>query len=42
MEAIFTIFFSVAVSRSFKQLSAPVVLAAVLGVAGTLFIVMNR
>jgi drug/metabolite transporter (DMT)-like permease len=42
MEAIFTIFFSVAVSRSFKQLSAPVVLAAALGVAGTLFIVMNR
>lgn len=42
MEAIFTIFFSVAVSRSFKQLNAPVLLAAVLGVGGTMFIVLNR
>jgi drug/metabolite transporter (DMT)-like permease len=42
MEAIFTIFFTVAVSRSFKQLNLPILLAAALGVAGTLFIVLNR
>ena len=41
-EAIFTIFFTVAVSRSFKQLSGPVLAAAALGVAGTMFIVLNR
>lgn len=41
MEAIFTILFTVAVSRSFKQLTAPVLLAAALGVAGTLFIVLK-
>lgn len=41
MEAIFTIFFTVAVSRSFKQLTGPVLLAAVLGVFGTMFIVLK-
>jgi drug/metabolite transporter (DMT)-like permease len=41
MEAIFTIFFTVAVSRSFKQLNAPVLLAALLGVIGTMFIVLK-
>jgi hypothetical protein len=41
MEAIFTILFTVAVSRSFRQLNAPVLLAAALGVLGTLFIVLK-
>lgn len=41
MEAFFTIFFTVAVTRSFKQLTAPVLLACTLGVAGTLFIVLK-
>jgi drug/metabolite transporter (DMT)-like permease len=41
MEAIFTIFFTVLVSRSFKQLTAPVLLAAALGVIGTMFIVIK-
>jgi drug/metabolite transporter (DMT)-like permease len=41
MEAIFTIFFTVLASRSFKQLDAPVLLAAALGVLGTLFIVVK-
>jgi drug/metabolite transporter (DMT)-like permease len=41
MEAIFTIFLTVAVSRSFKQLTGPVVLAAVLGMFGTMFIVFK-
>ena len=41
MEAFFTIFFTVAVSRSFKQLSGPVLLAAALGVAGTAFIMLK-
>jgi drug/metabolite transporter (DMT)-like permease len=41
MEAIFTIFITVAVSRSFKQLSGPVLLAAALGVAGTAFIMLK-
>jgi uncharacterized membrane protein len=41
MEAIFTIFFTVAVSRSFRQLNAPVLLAAALGVVGTMCIVLK-
>lgn len=41
MEAIFTILFTVAVSRSFKQLTVPVLVAAALGVAGTMFIVLK-
>lgn len=41
MEAFFTIFFTVAVSRSFRQLSGPVLLAAALGVAGTAFIMLK-
>jgi drug/metabolite transporter (DMT)-like permease len=41
MEAFFTIFFTVAVTRSFRQLTAPVLLACTLGVAGTLFIVLK-
>jgi drug/metabolite transporter (DMT)-like permease len=41
MEAFFTIFFTVAVTRSGKQLTAPVLLACALGVAGTAFIVIK-
>lgn len=41
MEAFFTIFFTVAVTRSGKQLTAPVLLACALGVAGTAFIVVK-
>jgi drug/metabolite transporter (DMT)-like permease len=41
MEAVFTIFFTVAVSRSFKSLNGPVVLAAILGVLGTAFILIK-
>lgn len=41
MEAIFTILFTVALGRSPRQLSAPVLLAALLGVAGTMFIVFR-
>jgi drug/metabolite transporter (DMT)-like permease len=41
MEAFFTIFFTVLVTRSGKQLTAPVLLACALGVAGTAFIVMK-
>jgi drug/metabolite transporter (DMT)-like permease len=41
MEAFFTIFFTVAVTRSFKQLNAPVLLACALGVAGTVFILLK-
>jgi drug/metabolite transporter (DMT)-like permease len=41
MEAIFTIFFTVVASRSLKQLTGPVMLAAGLGVAGTVFIVLK-
>jgi drug/metabolite transporter (DMT)-like permease len=41
MEAFFTIFFTVAVTRSCRQLTAPVLLACTLGVLGTLFIVLK-
>ena len=41
MEAFFTIFFTVLVTRSGKQLTAPVLLACALGVAGTAFIVIK-
>ncbi|MDB5754254.1 MAG: EamA family transporter [Massilia sp.] len=41
MEAFFTIFFTVVVTRSYKQLTAPVLLACALGVAGTAFIVLK-
>jgi drug/metabolite transporter (DMT)-like permease len=41
MEAFFTILFTVAVTRSFKQLNAPVLVACTLGVLGTLFIVLK-
>lgn len=41
MEAFFTIFLTVAVTRSGKQLTAPVLLACALGVAGTAFIVIK-
>ena len=39
MEAFVTIFLSVLVARSFRQLNGPVILAAALGVLGTMFIV---
>jgi drug/metabolite transporter (DMT)-like permease len=42
MEALFTIFFAVAASRSLKQLNGPVLLAAALGVAGTASIMFRR
>jgi len=42
MEALFTIFFAVAASRSLKQLNGPVLLAAALGVAGTACIMLRR
>jgi drug/metabolite transporter (DMT)-like permease len=41
MEAFFTIFFTVAVTRSGKQLTGPVLLACALGVAGTALIVIK-
>lgn len=41
MEAFFTIFFTVLVTRSRRQLTAPVLLACALGVAGTAFIVFK-
>jgi hypothetical protein len=41
MEAFFTIFFTVAVTRSVKQLTGPVLLACALGVAGTALIVIK-
>jgi drug/metabolite transporter (DMT)-like permease len=41
LESIVTMFFTVAVFRSREQLNGPVLLAAALGVAGTVFIVMN-
>lgn len=41
MEVFVTIFFTVAVTRSFKQLTGPVLLATSLGVAGTMFIVLR-
>lgn len=41
MEAFFTIFFTVLVTRSVRQLTAPVLLACALGVAGTAFIVIR-
>jgi drug/metabolite transporter (DMT)-like permease len=41
MEPFFTIFFTVLVTRSFKQLNGPVLLAAALGVFGTMFIVLK-
>ena len=41
MEAFFTIFFTVLVTRSGRQLTAPVLLACALGVAGTAFIVIK-
>lgn len=41
MEAFFTIFFTVAVTRSFNQLTGPVLTACALGVAGTAFIVIK-
>ena len=41
MEAFFTIFFTVAVTRSCRQLTAPVLAACALGVAGTAFIVLK-
>ncbi|MES2756779.1 MAG: EamA family transporter [Pseudomonadota bacterium] len=41
MEAFFTIFFTVLVTRSGKQLTGPVLLACALGVAGTAFIVIK-
>jgi drug/metabolite transporter (DMT)-like permease len=41
MEAFFTIFFTVVVTRSYKQLTAPVLLACALGVGGTAFIVLK-
>jgi drug/metabolite transporter (DMT)-like permease len=40
MEAFVTIFLTVAVTRSFAQLNGPVLLAAGLGVAGTMFLVL--
>jgi drug/metabolite transporter (DMT)-like permease len=40
MEAFVTIFLTVAVTRSFQQLNGPVLLAAGLGVAGTVFLVL--
>jgi drug/metabolite transporter (DMT)-like permease len=39
MEAFVTIFITVLLARSFKQLNGPVILAAALGVVGTIFIV---
>ena len=41
MEAFFTILFTVAVTRSCRQLTAPVLLACTLGVLGTLLIVLK-
>lgn len=41
MEAFVTIFFTVVVTRSLKQLNGPLLLAASLGVAGTLLIVLR-
>ena len=40
MEVFVTIFLTVAITRSFRQLNAPILLAASLGVAGTMFIVL--
>jgi drug/metabolite transporter (DMT)-like permease len=40
IEAFVTIFLTVAVTRSFQQLNGPVLLAAGLGVAGTVFLVL--
>ena len=39
LEAFVTIFLTVAVTRSFKQLNGPILLAAALGVAGTVFLI---
>ena len=41
MEVFVTIFLTVAITRSFRQLNAPILLAASLGVAGTMFIVLR-
>ncbi len=42
IEAFLTILFSVMVARSFKQLNGPVLLAAALGVAGTVLLMVHR
>ena len=41
MEVFVTIFLTVAVTHLFKQLTGPILLAANLGVAGTMFIVLR-
>ena len=41
MEVLVTIFLTVSVTRSFKQLNVPILLAASLAVAGTMFIVLR-
>lgn len=41
IEAFLTIFLTVVVTRSFRQLNGPVLLAAALGVAGTMFLVVR-